>query len=125
MLLEDLKSARGPAVALFLVGLEGVGQQAVAVAAIGVMSLPAELQDGKPKIGVLADGVARPPAGRLERGATNETHGTVNNDGIGLVALDHADIEEAGVLAVHRVVERTAPAVAVILRRLHQPNLRV
>src|SRR5215470_15027391 len=123
MLLDDLESARGPAVALLLVGLEGVGQQTVAVAAVGVMRLPAELQDGKPEIGVLADGVARPSAGRLERGAANETHGTVNDDSIGLIALDHADIEEAGVLAVHGMVEWTAPAVAVILRRLHQADL--
>jgi hypothetical protein len=45
MLPDDLESARSPTVALFLEGLEGVRQQAVAVAPAGVMSLPAKLDD--------------------------------------------------------------------------------
>ena len=43
-LLQDLEAAIGPAVALLLVGLEGVGQQAVAVAPVGVVDLPAMLE---------------------------------------------------------------------------------
>ena len=63
MLLDDLESAIGPAVALLLVGLESVGQQAMAVAPVGVMRVPAELEHGEAEIGVFADGVARPAAG--------------------------------------------------------------
>ena len=63
VLLEDLEAAIGPAVALLLVGLETVGQQAVAVAAVGVMRLPAVLEQREAEIGVLADRVARPAAG--------------------------------------------------------------
>ena len=64
MLAQDLQAAIGPAVALLLVGLEGVGQQAVAVAPVGVVDLPAVLEHEQAEIGVLDDGVARPAAGR-------------------------------------------------------------
>src|SRR5215470_2302214 len=87
------------------------------------MSLPAQFQNGKPEIGVLADGIAGPPAGGIERRATDETHGAVYDDGISLVALDHPDIEETSIFAVHRMVEWAAAAVAVVLRRLHQSDL--
>jgi hypothetical protein len=43
----------------------------------------------------------------------------VHDDGVGLVPLHHADIEEAGIFAVHGVVHDTAFAVAMILGRLH------
>src|SRR5499427_10290648 len=89
------------------------------------MSLPPELQDGETEVGVLADGVAGPSGGGLERGSANEAHGAVDDNGIGFITLDHADIEEARILAVHHIMERTALAVAVILWRLHQPDLGI
>ena len=49
----------------------------------------------------------------------------MHDDGIGLVALDHADVEEAGILAVHGVVHDAAAAIAVVLRRLDHADLRV
>ena len=49
----------------------------------------------------------------------------MNNDGIGLVALDHADVEEAGILAVHGVMHDGAFAVTMILRRLDHADLRI
>ena len=49
----------------------------------------------------------------------------MDDDGVGLVALNHADIEEPGIFAVHDVVERSAAAVAVILRRLDKAHLGV
>ncbi len=111
--------------ALLLVGLERVGQEAVAVALVGVVDLPAELEQGDPEIGVFDDGPARPAAGSLDRRAADEAHGAVHDDGVRLVALDHADVEEAGVFAVHRVVHDAALAVAMVLRRLHHADLRV
>ena len=125
MLLDDLQAAIGPAVALLLEGLEGVGQQAEAVAAVGVMRLPAELEHGEAEIGVLADRVARPAAGGIERRAADQAHGAVHDDRVLLVALDHADVEEAGIFAVHRVMHDAAVAVAMVLRRLDQADLRI
>ena len=49
----------------------------------------------------------------------------MHDNGIRLVTLDHADIEEAGVLAVHGVMHERARAVAVVLRRLQHPHFRV
>ena len=63
VLLEDLEAAVGPTMALLLVGLESVGQEAMAVAPVGVMDLPAMLEHEQPEIGVLDDRVARPAAG--------------------------------------------------------------
>ena len=122
---ENLETAIGPTMALLLVGLVGVGQQAVAVAAVGVVHLPALLQQGEAKIGVLDDGAARPAAGAGNRGAPDQAHGAVHDDGVRLVALDHADVEEAGVFAVHGVVHDRAFAVAVILRRLDHADLLI
>ena len=46
----------------------------------------------------------------------------MNDDGVDLVALDHADVEEPGIFSVHDVVHQRGIAVAVVLRRLHQPD---
>ena len=61
-------------------------------------------------------------AALIHRGAANEAHGAVHDDGVGLIALDHANIKEAGVFAVHDVMQRRASAIAVILRRLHEAD---
>ena len=71
------------------------------------------------------DGVARPAAGRHQRVAADQAHGAVHDDGVGLVALDHADVEEAGIFAVHGMVHDRAFAVAMILRRLDHADLRI
>ena len=54
-----------------------------------------------------------------------EAHRAVHDDGVGLIPLHHADIEEAGIFGVHGVMHERAVAVAMILRRLHQPDARV
>ena len=71
------------------------------------------------------DGVARPAAGGFERGAPDQAHGAVHDDGVDLVALHHADVEEAGIFGVHGAVHRRAVAVAMVLRRLHQADARI
>src|SRR5476649_2127013 len=55
VLLENLEAAIGPAMALLLVGLEAVGQEAVAIAPVGVMRLPTEFEQREAQIGVFAD----------------------------------------------------------------------
>ena len=95
----------------------------MAVAAVGVVDLPTLLEHAQPEIGVLADGIARPVADGFDRGAPHQAHGAMGDDGIGLVALHHADIEEAGIFAVHGLVHEGAAAVAMILRRLHDADL--
>ena len=44
--------------ALPLIGFERIGQQAVAIAAVGVVRDPAVLEDAQAEIGVLDDGLA-------------------------------------------------------------------
>src|SRR5262249_40911810 len=65
MLADDLQSAIGPAITLLLERLVGVGQQAVTVALVGVLHLPAMLQHGQPEVAVFDDSVARPAADAL------------------------------------------------------------
>ncbi len=125
MLLDDLEAAIGPAMALLAERLVGVRQQTEAVTLVGVVGDPAILDNGKTEVGVLADGVAGPAAGHVHGGAADQAHGAVNDDGIVLVALDHADVEEAGILAIHDVVHQRLAAVAVILRRLNQADARI
>src|SRR5260370_9034072 len=89
------------------------------------MGTPAEFEGGEAGVSVLTGRVARPTAGGLERGPSNQAHGAVHNDGIGLVALDHADIEEAGIFAIHGGVHNAAITVSVILRCLHKRHARI
>ena len=49
----------------------------------------------------------------------------MHDDGVRLVALNHADVEEAGILAVHGGVHQGSFAVTVILRRLDHADLFV
>ena len=125
MLAHQLRSAECPAVALALIEFELVGQEPVAVAAIGVMREPAVFEDRQPEIGIFDDGVARPAADVLDRGAANEAHRAVHDDAVELVSLHHADVEEAGIFRVHGGVQRRAIAVAMILRRLHEADAPV
>ena len=97
----------------------------MAVASVGIMDLPAVLEHQQAEVAVLDDRVARPSADRDQRGAPHQAHGAMHDDGICLIALDHADIEEAGIFAVHGVMHDGALAVAMILRRLDHPDLRV
>src|SRR5437899_1290417 len=49
----------------------------------------------------------------------------MNNDGICLIALNHANVEEAGVFPIHGVMHEAAIAISMVLRRLHHSNLGV
>ena len=49
----------------------------------------------------------------------------MHDDGVGLVALDHADVEEAGIFAIHGGGNNSAIAVAVILGGLNHPDARI
>src|SRR5204863_6192054 len=89
VLADNLNATISPAMALFFISFEAVGQQSPAVAAVGVMRAPAALEHGEPEIGIFADGVARPVAGIEQGGATHEAHGPVHDDGIRLVPLHH------------------------------------
>src|SRR5690606_12935252 len=75
VLLDDLEAAIGPAVALLLERLVAVGQQAPTVAAVGVERAPALLEDRQTEVGVLADRVAGPAAGLLQRFTADQAHG--------------------------------------------------
>ena len=49
----------------------------------------------------------------------------MHDDGVDLVTLNHADIEEPGIFGVQRAVHWRAVAVAMVLRRLHHADARV
>ena len=53
--LEDLEPTISPAMSLLLVGIETVGQQAMPIARVGVVGLPAKFEQGQAEIGVLAN----------------------------------------------------------------------
>ena len=89
------------------------------------MGEPAVFEHEQPEIGVLDDGIARPAADTFHRGAANEHHRAVHDDGVKLVALHHADVEEAGIFGVHGAMHQGARAVAMILRRLHEADARI
>jgi hypothetical protein len=116
MLAQDLKPAKRPAMALTLVGVERIGQQPMAVAMIGVVGDPAVLEQRQAKIGILDDRVARPAAGGYQSRAADQAHRAVHDDGVVLVTLNHADVEESGIFGVHGAVHQRAVAVAMILR---------
>ena len=122
MLAQQLEAAIGPALALALIGVEGVGQEPMTVAMVGVVGDIAVLEKRKAEIGVLDDGVGRPIAGGRQRRAPNQAHGAMHDDGVDLVTLHHADVEEAGIFGVHGAVHDGAVAVAVVLRRLHEAH---
>ena len=48
----------------------------------------------------------------------------MGDDGVRLVPLHHADIEEAGIFAVHHRVHDASAAVAMVLRSLHETDAR-
>src|SRR5712671_194945 len=125
MLADDLKPAIGPAMTLLFEGIERIGQQTVTIAPIGIVNLPATFEDREAEVGIFDDGVTRPATGCVERVAPDEAHRAMHNDGVGLVALDHADIEEPCVFSVHRLVHDRALAVAMILRSLDHADLRI
>ena len=89
------------------------------------MDFPAVLEREQTKIAILDDGIARPAARRDERGTADQAHGAVHDNGIRLVALDHADIEKPGIFAVHGMVHERALAVAMVLRSLQHSDFRV
>ena len=49
----------------------------------------------------------------------------MRDDRVELVPLHHADVEEAGIFAVHGVMHDATFTVAVILWRLYQPHARI
>src|SRR5579872_3817369 len=102
MFLQDLRAAISPTMTLFFEGLVAIRQQAPAIAAIGILGTPAMFQDREAEIGIFANRVARPAARHFQRSAANETHRSVNDDGVIFIPLHHTDIEEPGIFAVHR-----------------------
>ena len=95
MLLGDLQPAKCPAMALLFVGFEGVGQEPEAIATVGVVGEPSLLEQCQPEVGIFADRIARPAPGALERLLAHKAHGAMHDDGVGLVAQNHPDVEKA------------------------------
>src|SRR5579872_6115139 len=100
---QNLHGPVGPAEALFLEIDEGVGHEAPAVTLRHVARLEAGLENPQTELGILGDAPLGPTS-RLQLRAADHGHGAVLNDGVALVAGDHADVEETTVLGItHRL----------------------
>src|SRR5207244_4386070 len=117
--LEDLHGTVGPAEALLLEIDEGVGHQAAAVARGYEGGIEAALEDAQAELRILGDAPLGPAATTHQLRAPHHGHGAVLDDGVALVARDHADVEEAAVLGVAHGLEGAHDLVAVVLRSLH------
>src|SRR5690606_16337674 len=125
MPLANLHRAIGPPEALALVVGQAVRDQAATEALLDVDRLIAGLEQAQAQLGVLADAPLGPALDPVERGSAHERHGAVLDDGVALVALDHADLEEAGVLPVAPVLAQGLAGVAVVLRRLDEADVGI
>ena len=123
--LHDLHGAIGPAEALRAVAGEAVRREPMAEGLLDIDRLVALGEDAQAELGVLADAPLGPAAQLVEERAADERHGAVLDDGVRLVAQDHAEVEEAGTFPVGRFLEEALSAVAMVLRALHDADLRV
>src|SRR5207302_10697843 len=98
--LEDMHGAVGPAEALLPELAEGVGHQAAAVARGYEGGIEAGLEDAQAEPRIHGDAPLGPAATADQLRAPHHGHGAVLDDGVALVARDHADVEEAAVLGV-------------------------
>ena len=112
--------------ALLLVGVVGVGQQAVAVAAVGVVRDPAVLEQWQAEIGVL-DRWCRSTSRRRASIAARRIRHIVPCTMMALTSLrcTMPMSKKPAYSRVHGVVHQRAVAVAVILRRLHEADARI
>src|SRR4029450_8780791 len=83
------------------------------------------LEQPQTELCILGNAPLRPAAGCYQCLPLHESHRAVLNDGVALVARDHADQEEATVLGVTHRLEHALAAVAIVLRRLHDRDLRL
>ena len=75
-------------------------------------------QDPQAQFGVLGDAPLGPSAHFVQHPAADQGHGAVLDDGVALVAGDHADVEKAPVFGIHHGLEGVGVAVVVVLGRL-------
>ena len=121
---HDLHGTVGPAEALVLVIGERVGDQTLAIAVGKIGRLVALLENAQTEFGVLGDAPFAPTADLGQHRAAHQRHGAVLDDRIAFVAGDHADIEKAAIFCVAHRLEGVLAAVPVVLRCLHNGDLR-
>ena len=119
---QNLHRAIGPAEALALIAGETVGRQAKAKTAVHVDGLPAADHQAQAHLRILANAPFGPVADLVHRFAADQRHGAVLDDRVALVALHHADVEEAGIFPVDHFLEGVAAPVVMVLRRLHEAD---
>src|SRR6202035_6113518 len=99
--------------------------QAAAVARGHVAGIKPRLEDAQPELRVLGDAPLGPAAAAAQLCAPHHGHGAVLDDGVAVVARDHAYVEEAAVLGVAHGLEGAHARIAVVLRRLHDGDTRI
>src|SRR3546814_628081 len=86
--------------------------------------MPAAGEQAQAHLGVLADAPLGPAPDMVDGGTAHQGHGAMLDDGVALVALDHADLEKAGIFPVDEFLEGVARPVVMVLRRLHEADVR-
>ncbi len=101
------------------------GHQSAPVRHGQVLSFIAVLEQAQSQLGILGDAPLGPAADALQRRVPDQRHRAVLNDGVALVAHDHADVKEAAILGVAHRLERVLFGVTIVLRGLHDGELLV
>src|SRR6185437_6898610 len=115
--LQYLHSAVSPAETLLLEINERIRHQPAAVAGGRIGRLETSLEDPQAELGVFGNAPLRPTR-RLQLRTAHHSHRAMLDDGVTLVARDHADVEEPAILGIAHCLERTHVFVAVVLRCL-------
>src|SRR5882757_5523649 len=118
MALQDLHGAICPAKALLLEVDERVRHQPATVSGRHVCRFVSGLKDAQPELSILGDTPLGPSTRGFEEVPSDECHGAVLNDGVALIARDHADVEETAILGVTHRLEGALAFVAIVLWRL-------
>src|SRR3990170_2987137 len=101
---HDLHGAVSPAIPLFLVIAKIVRHEAATVTPLDIDGLVSIFKNSQSELGVLSDAPLTPPTCRFQRGAPNQCHGAMLNDGITRIPGYHANVEKAAIFRItHRL----------------------
>src|SRR5690606_25826563 len=122
-MLHDLHRAIGPAETLADIARQRVRCEAAPERVVHIDAVITRAIELDTKFGILADAPFRPTTHALKRALAHHRHSAVLDDGVEIVSLHHADMEETGIFPVSHILECAFVAVAIILRRLHEADI--
>ena len=122
---EDLDAAQSPAKPLLLQAFKGERHQPVSERPRLVNADVSVGQHAKTRLRVFGDDIRVPAADRLEGRAADHAHRAREDDRVPVRARGHGDLEEVGVAVVQAAEVLVVGPVAVVLRGLHESDVRV